>query len=230
MAKMNREFEVPGLEFGAEKGNNGITPHGFEDGMMKISLADPGLIIQGQTAGSGGKMDMEIAFEIAAESMDGGINTWNEIVLSGEVINDFAGYRSQFVEKVAVEPEERLKMSWDGESNVLPSRVRERIKSGFDPIISILFAAGGTEARFAGMRCLDLAETFWADKDMPAKQRSPAGKHLEHVDDNGLANQLAVGEEEFPPVAVIKKDVPDFDFTADEFHKGNIVKLIVDER
>ena len=48
--------------------------------------------------------------------------------------------------------------------------------------------------------------------------------------ENGLAHQFAVFEKEFPPVTVINEDIPDFDLTADEFHKGSIVILNFDER
>ena len=198
--------------------------------MIKISIANPAFEIRRQTAGGGGKMDMEIAFEIASESMDGRVDAWEEMFFCGDAIDNAGWDRRQFVEKMAVEPEERLQMIRQSKSNVLPNGVRERVKSGFDPIVRGFFTAGGTETRFTGMRCFDRMEAFRADKDMPAKQRSSTGKHLKHIDDNGFADQLAVGEKEFPPVAVINEDVPDFDLTADEFHRGNIVKLNVDER
>lgn len=113
---------------------------------------------------------------------------------------------------------------------MLPNGVRECVKSGFNPVVSVLFAAGGTKAGFAGMRRFNRTQTFRADKDMPAKQRSPAGKHFEHIDDNGRSDQFLMTNKEFPPIAVVNKNVSDFDLTADEFHKGNIVKLNVDER
>lgn len=220
--ELMREFKAAGLEFGAEEGDNSITPDGFEDSMMKISVSNPAFIIQRQAAGCSGKMNMEITFEIAAESMIGRVDARDEMLLGGKVFNDVGRDRTKFIEKATVEPEERLKMIRQGKRDVLPKGVREDIKSGFDPIISVLFAAGGTETGFTGMRRLDRMEAFWADKNMPAKQRSPAGKHFENINDNGLAHQLAGGEKKFPPVAVINEDIPDFNLTADEFHKGNI--------
>ena len=197
---------------------------------MKIGIWFPGLAIESQPADGGGEMDMEITFEVATESMIGRVDTRNEMLLSSKVFNDVGRDRSKFVEKPAIEPEERLKMIRQGESNVLPSGVGESVKGGFDPVIRILFPAGGTKAGFAGMRCLELVEAFWADKDMPAKQRGPTGKHFKYVDNNVFADQLAVGEKKFPPVAVIEEDVPDFDLTADEFHRGTIANLNVGER
>jgi hypothetical protein len=230
MPEMGREFEPAGLEFGAEKIDDGITPDGFEGFMMEIDIANPALVIQSQTADGGGKMDMEVAFEIASESVVGRIDAREEMFLNGDIVDNAGWDRSEFVEKMAVEPEKRLKLIGERKNNVLPGSIREYVKSGFDPIISVLFTAGGTETRFTGVRRLDRTGTFWTDKDMPAEQRSPAGKHFKHIDDNGRPDQLLVTNKEFPPIAVINEDVPDFNLTADEFHRGNIVKLNVDER
>ena len=45
-------------------------------------------------------------------------------------------------------------------------------------------------------------------------------RHLERA---GRVARLAFSQS--PPVAVINEDVPDFDLTADEFHRGTIVNL-----
>lgn len=166
---------------------------------------------------------MEIAFEIAAESMNGRIDARQEMFLSGELFNDVGRDRRQFIEEMAIEPKERLKVSGQGEGNLLPDSVRQCVKSGFNPIVGGLFSAGRTEARFAGMRGIDPAEAFGTDKNMPAEQASATGKHFKHINNNGSADQFAVSKKEFPPVAVINKDVPDFDMAADEFHGCNIL-------
>ena len=155
---------------------------------MKIGIWFPGLAIESQTANGSGKMNMEITFEVAAESMIGRVDARNEMLLSSKVFNDVGRNRSKFVEKPAIEPEERLKMIRQGKSNVLPKGVGERVKSGFNPVVGGLFPAGGTETRFAGMRRFELAEAFWADKHMPAKQRGSTGKHFKHVDNNVFAD------------------------------------------
>jgi hypothetical protein len=198
--------------------------------MVEIDITHPAFSVRGQAASGGGKMDMKIAFEIASESVDGRISAREEILFFGKFNDNISRDWGEFVEKITINPEERLQLIRQSESKVLPGCVRESVKSGFDPIVSVLFAAGGTEARFTGMRGLDLAQTFWADKDMPAKQSCPARKHFKNVDNNGLTDQLAVGEKKFPPVAVINENISDFDMTADEFHEGNIVKLTVDKR
>ncbi len=197
---------------------------------MEIGLANPALIIRRQTAGGGGKMNMEIAFEITTESVDGKVDAGEEVFFCGELFNDAGGEGRDFIEEMTINPEEGLQFGRQSPGDMLPDGVRERIKSGFDPIIGGFFPAGGTETGFAGMRGIEAAQAFWTGKDMPAEQRSSTGKHFKHVNNDGFADQLLMANKEFPPVAVIDEDIPDFDLTADEFHRGTIVNLNVDER
>lgn len=198
--------------------------------MVEISAFNPGIIIKSQAAGRGGKMDMEVAFEIAAESVVGKEDAGDEVILGGELFNDAGGEGRDFVKEMTIEPEEGLKFKRQRPGDMLPDSVGERVKSGFDPIVGGLFTAGGTETGFAGMRGLEAAKAFWADKHMPAEQRSSAGKHFKHIKNNGFTHQFSMAKKEPPPVAVIDKDVPDFDMTADEFHRGTIINLNVGER
>lgn len=225
-----REYEAASLEFGAEEIDDGITPHEFQRVMMEISTFDPGIIIKSQTAGSGGKMNMKVAFEIAAESMVGKEDSGDEVILGGELFNDACGEGRDFVKEMAIEPEEGLKFKWQCPGDVLPDGVGKRVKSGFDPIVGGFFTAGGTETGFAGMRGIEAMKAFWTDKHMPTEQRSSAGKHFEHIKNNGFTNQFSMAKKKSPPVAVIDEDVPDFYMTADEFHRGTIVNLNVGER
>lgn len=110
VAKGVRKLETAGFEFGAEKVDDGITPHGFEGGMIEINFAHPAFAVRSQTASGGGKMDMEITFEIAAESMHGGIDAREERFFYGQVNDNAGGDRCEFVEKMTVKPEERLQM------------------------------------------------------------------------------------------------------------------------
>lgn len=230
VAESRGEFDASGLEFGTEQINNGVTPHGFKDEVMKISVANPAFMICCQSTGGGGEMDMEITFKIAPERMNGGIDARDKMFLGGEFVDNPSRDGGQFVEKMTIMPEERLKLCRHGECNVLPGCVWKSVKSGFDPLVSGLFSAGGTESRLAGMGRLDVVGTPWADKDMPTHEGSPTSEHFDDINDNGFADQFPVFKEDFPPIAVINEDVPDFDFAADEFHGGKIAKLIVDER
>ena len=80
------------------------------------------------------------------------------------------------------------------------------------------------------MRGVEATKAFWTDKHMPAEKRSATGKHFKHIKNNGFTDQFSMAKKEPPPVAVIDEDIPDFDFTADEFHRGTIVNLNVAER
>ncbi len=224
------KFESVGLEFGTKEGNDLIAPSLFKRVMIEIDIRLPGFIVKRQTADGGGEVDMEVAFEVASESVSGRIDARDVMFLSGDVFNDVGRNRGKFVEKMAVDPEERLELFRHGPSNVLPSGVGERVKSGVNPIVGGLFPAGGTETGFAGMRGIEAAQAFWTGKDMPAEQRSSTGKHFKHVNNDGFADQLLMANKEFPPVAVIDEDISDFDLTTDEFHRGTIVNLNVDER
>ena len=62
------------LEFGAEQVNDGITPLMFERFMGEISVWDPGLMIWCEAAGSGGQVNMGVAFKIMAEGVRGQID------------------------------------------------------------------------------------------------------------------------------------------------------------
>ena len=198
--------------------------------MIKISIANPAFEIRRQTAGGGGKMDMEIAFEVAAKSVVGKEDAGDEVILGGELFNDAGGKGRDFIKEMTIEPEEGLKFKRQSPGDMLPDGVGERVKSGFDPIVGGLFTAGGTETGFAGMRGIEATKAFWADKHMPTEQRRSAGKHFKHIKNNGFTNQFSMAKKEPPPVAVVEEDVPDFDMTADEFHRGTIINLNVGER
>ena len=55
---------------------------------------------------------------------------------------------------------------------------------------------------------------------MVAQQCGPTGQHFQDVNDNGGADQMAFFKKQFPPIAIIQKDVPDLDFATDMLHSG----------
>ena len=77
---------------------------------------------------------------------------------------------------------------------------------------------------------LERMQAMRTNERMVAEERGAADEHFKDVNDNAGTNHLWVRQPEAPPVAVINEDIPDFDLTADEFHKGNIVNLNIDER
>ena len=112
---------------------------------------------------------------------------------------------------------------------MLPNGVGESVEGGFDPVVSGFFATGGTETGFAGMGGLDASATSGADKDMPAEECRSTDEPFEHIDKNRFAEEVPMGQKEPPPVAMIEKEVSEFDGTADEFHSGRLPDLNTEE-
>ena len=123
-------------------------------------------------------MDMNISFQISAEGMESQIDTWEEALFSGQIFDNISGNKRYFVYKIAIEPEEIPKISRHGKGNMLPGSIRESIEAVFNPVISGFFAAGGTESRFTGMRCLNGFATGITDKDMVSEEGSTANKEF----------------------------------------------------
>lgn len=63
------------------------------------------------------------------------------------------------------------------------------------------------------------SETFI---NMITEKGSSAGKEFKDINNNGGSNKVLMFYKQFPPVAFMKKDVPEFNFTADKFHSGII--------
>ena len=114
--------------------------------MIKISIADPALTIRRQTAGGGGKMDVEIAFKVPAEGVDGQVDAGQEVMLRGQLFDDVGGERRNRVEEVAIDPEEGLEVGRQGPGDMLPCRVWKGVEGSFNPMVGGLFPAGGTES------------------------------------------------------------------------------------
>jgi hypothetical protein len=106
---------------------------------------------------------------------------------------------------------------------MLPEGVGQGVDGGIDPIVGGLFSAGGAEAGFAGMRGLDAFKALRTHERMVAEEGGVADQHFEDIDNDSGTNQLGVRQPESPPVAVVEKNISDFDMTADEFHGGSLL-------
>jgi hypothetical protein len=197
--------------------------------MVEVGVGNPCLVIEGEAAGGGGKVEMEIAFEVPSERVNGQEDARKEAALGSQSFDDGSGERWKSVEEVAIDPEERLQGFGKCPGDMLPDGVGEGVEGGFDPVVSGFFATGGTETGFAGMRGLDATATGGADPDMPAEERRSTDEQFEHIDDNRFADEIAMGQKEPPPVAVIEEDVSEFDSTADEFHNRRLYDLNAEE-
>ena len=166
---------------------------------------------------------MEIAFKVSAESVYGEINSGDESFLQRQLFNDACGDSRGFIHKVAVNPEEIPKGTGHSESDMLPFGVGKRVEAVFDPNVCGFFAAGRAEPGFTGVRDFNSVFAFWADSEVIAEERSSAGHGFQDVDDNAEPDKLVVFEEEFPPVAIMKKNGFQLD-TGNVFHVNSITK------
>ena len=198
--------------------------------MVEVGMRNPLSVIEGKAPDGGGEVDMNIAFQIPSERVDGQEDAGQEAPLGGELFDEVGGKWGEEVKKMAIDPEEGLQ--WFGEcpGDMLPDGVGEGVEGGFDPVVSGFFATGGTETGFAGMWGLDASATGGANEDMPTKERRSADKHLQHIDNNRLADKVPMGQKEPPPVAVVEKKVSEFDEAADEFHRGRLSDFNAEER
>jgi hypothetical protein len=198
--------------------------------MVEVGVGNPCLVIEGKAAGGGGKVEMEIAFEVPSERVNGQEDAGKEAALGSQSFDDGSGERWKSVEEVAIDPEERLQGFGKCPGDMLPDGVGEGVEGGFDPVVSGFFATGGTETGFAGMRGLDASATGGADPDMPAEERRSTDEQFEHIDKNRFAEEVPMGQKEPPPVAVVEKKVSEFDGAADEFHRGRLSDFNAEER
>jgi hypothetical protein len=77
-----------------------------------------------------------------------------------------------------------------------------------DPLIRRLFSARGTESRLAGMRSIKNLPALETEKPVEAENLCSADQQLDDIGDYGSADEMMLLQEKFPPVAIIKKNVP----------------------
>lgn len=168
-------------------------------------------------------MNVEIAFKVSAKSMNCEINSRDELFLQRQLLNNASGNRRDFIHEVTVDPEEIPKDIWHGEGKMLPFGVGKRVEAVFDPNIGGFFTAGRAESGLAGVKDFLTAVAFGADSKVKAKERCSASHGFQDVDDNTVPDKLVVFEEEFPPVAIMKKNGFQLD-TRNVFHENSIDK------
>ena len=78
--------------------------------MVEVGVGNPLLVIEGKAAGGGGEVDMEIAFEVSPEGVNGQEDAGQEVMLSGKPFDDVGGERWKDVKEMAIGPEEGLKL------------------------------------------------------------------------------------------------------------------------
>ena len=105
-----RELETTGFEFGTQERKDRIPPHGFEGVMVEVGVGNPPLVIEGKAPGGGGEVDMDIAFEVSPEGVNGQEDAGQEVMLSGKSFNDVGGEWRKGVKEMAIHPEEGLRV------------------------------------------------------------------------------------------------------------------------
>lgn len=190
---------------------------------MEVSTGNPFFVGGGNATYGCGEVDMDIAFEVSAECMNGKKYAWEETHLAGEFFDDVGSDDRDFVHKVTIHPEEIPERRWHGEGDVLPFCVWEGVEAIFDPVVSGPFSAGGAESGFTGMGCLKGFVALRADIEVITEETCFTGHDFQDIRNNAEPDKIAVFEVKFPPVSVIEKNVPDFN-AGNDFHQVRLYR------
>ena len=191
--------------------------------MKEIGIRNPAVMDKGEPADSRGERNMEITFKVSAKSMYSEINSRDELFLQRQLFNNACGNSRDFIHEVAVDPEEIPKDAGQGEGEMLPFGVGKRVEAVFDPNVCGFFTAGRTEPGLAGVKDFLTAVAFGADSKVKAKERCSASHGFQDVDDNAGPDKIVVFEEEFTPVAIMKKNGFQLD-TGNVLHMNSVAK------
>jgi hypothetical protein len=123
-----------------------------------------------------------------------------------------------FVHQIPVRPNDKLKVGWDCEGDMLPCRARESVVCFRNPLVGGLLAAGGAELGFACVRGAVGEAACLAEELVESEEVCTANQHFKHVDDDRIADKGSMTDEELPPVPIVYEDVPEPDFAANVLH------------
>ena len=76
--------------------------------MVEVGMGNPRSVIEGKAPGGSGQVDMEIAFEVSSEGVNGQEDAGQEVMLSGKPFDDVGGEWRKGVKEMAIYPEEGL--------------------------------------------------------------------------------------------------------------------------
>ena len=91
--------------------------------MGEIDVGHPGGVIQGKAAGSGGQMDVAVAFQIAAKGVKSQIDAWDKAFFSRPLFNDISGEDGNKIEEVTIHPKKGLQGSRECPGDMLPEGI-----------------------------------------------------------------------------------------------------------
>ena len=164
-------------------------------------------MVERQPAYGGGKVDMQIAFKVSAESVYCQVNPGNETLLCGLCFDNFSGDRSDFIDEMSIVPKNVPEHIRHGEGDVLPTGLRQSLVCILHPDIGRFFATGRAKSTFACETTGSLERAKNTAKESIAQSRSPTSQHFQHVFDNGRSDNGPISEKEFPPISIIKENV-----------------------
>jgi hypothetical protein len=191
--------------------------------MMKEGIGIPGLFVESNTSESGWEVEMDVAFEVASESMDREEDARCEVLRLSKLYDDISSNEGYFFKEMSVEPEEIPEFRGQCESDMLVSGFWKGIEFLGNPLIGTFFTTRGAESGFTGVRNLSRGTTGFAAKEMESEQWSTTGEHFQDINNDIEADVLVIFEEEFPPVAIMDKDVTNFNgFWWGDFHQPMI--------
>lgn len=127
----------------AEQLDDFITPHFHKSCLVKEKVF-PFSAVAGDAATSDRKMDMDIAFEIAAKGVNCDKNAKSQAFFIADAFYTVSGNSANLVEQPAVAPEEVPELRGHGESNVLPCGCGQHSILFLYPCLCGLFATGRT--------------------------------------------------------------------------------------
>jgi hypothetical protein len=175
-------------------------------------------------------MDVDVKFQVSAEGVECHEDAGLKALLFGEFQDELGRQARDTGEQFSVDGKEVPEFAGHGEGDVLPGGLRQGVQRGLDPVVGGFFAAGGAESGFAGMGDFLLGITGWAGQDMEAEKGGSADEEFENVGDDAAPDEFPMLQEEFPPVAVIQKDVSEF-YPRYEFHTDqNIQQMKISKK
>lgn len=215
-----RRFQHAGFEEFLEFLEEGVAEHRPQALPGDIVVGDPAFFVGGDAAAGDDGVDVRIPFEISAEGMKDQDEARLVAALAGpgeEGVLDGAEEGAQRVFSVHAHPVAQFLR--DGEDEVLVGDVDDGRECGFNPAVDSDFAAGGAEARLAGVRDASRGAAICAE----VLGMAPTGSAEEHPGDvpyDGPAQEENVLRPEDEPCIAAQEDLADGDRSPDIFHGG----------
>ena len=78
--------------------------------MVEVGVGNPLLVIEGKAPGGGGEVDMDIAFEVPSERVNGQEDAGQEVMLGGKLFDDVGGEWWKGVKEMAIRPRRRVEV------------------------------------------------------------------------------------------------------------------------